>query len=265
MSIKVTNWVWSRSESRNGARLVMLALADRADDQGRAWPSHDDIAERTRLTPRAVRKCIAELVALGELEVESGGGRHRVNRYRIVPKPGTLDRVSDGKPGTLDRVSPPETRNSVPETRNFETGNPELCDRNPEQSSYEPSKNHQENRQGTNPPTPREPEPADTLTAKWWEQYGRNTAQGKSSVRRAIADALRNGLDPADLWSALCRLGDLSKPVTGGTLQFALSELRRPASNVIALPTGQQLTGTDARVAGHAALIAALEAKETSQ
>lgn len=154
MSIKVTNWVWARSESRNGARLVMLALADRADDGGLAWPSVDDLAERTRLTPRAVRKCVAELVSLGELEVENGGGRHRSNRYRIIPKPGTIDRVTDGKPGTLDRVSSSETLNSAHETLNFETETLNSATRNPVQSSpepsvepsREPSRNHHSNR-----------------------------------------------------------------------------------------------------------------------
>jgi len=139
VSIKVTNWVWARSESRNGARLVMLALADRADDNGLAWPSVDDLAERTRLTPRAVRKCVGELVSLGELEVENGGGRHRSNRYRIIPKPGTLDRVTDGKPGTLDRVSARETLNSATQTLNFETETLNSATRNPVQSSPEPS------------------------------------------------------------------------------------------------------------------------------
>lgn len=37
---------------------------------------------------------------------------------------------------------------------------------------------------------------------------------------------------------------------------------QRPGSNVVHLPTGRQLTGTDARVAGWAALTAELEAKE---
>ncbi|MEU7046063.1 mucin-2 [Streptomyces varsoviensis] len=86
---------------------------------------------------------------------------------------------------------------------------------------------------GTNPPTPRDRPgpagPAEQMLARWWQTYGRGTAQGRTSVGRAIADALANGLDADVLWSALARLGDLSKPVTGGTLQFALAELKKPA------------------------------------
>lgn len=256
MSFKVTNWVWARSESRNGARLVMLALADRADDNGCAWPSVDDLAERTRLTPRAVRKCVRELVDLGELKVEEGGGRHRSNRYRIIPKPGTLDRVTDEKPGTLDRESGSETLNSAHETLNFETETLNSATQNPVQSSPEPPLEPSENRQGNHPPAPREEAPlGEQLFTKWWEQYGTTTAQGKRTIRRAIDDALRNGITPAELWLALERLGELSKPVTGGTLQFAFSELRKPQpTNVIALPSGQQLSGTDAKVAGWMAI-----------
>ncbi|MFJ3084733.1 helix-turn-helix domain-containing protein [Streptomyces halstedii] len=40
---------------------------------------------------------------------------------------------------------------------------------------------------------------------------------------------------------------------------------QRPGSNVVHLPTGRTLTGTDARVAGWAALAAELEAKENQQ
>lgn len=144
MSFKVTNWAWSRSESRNGARLVMLALADRADDDGRAWPSVDDLAERTKLSPRAVQKAIANLVEIGELEVENGGGRHRSNRYRIVPKPCTSDGVTDGKPRTSDGVSTEETPNSAHETLNFATETPNNTPGNPVQSSPEPQEPSEE-------------------------------------------------------------------------------------------------------------------------
>lgn len=65
------------------------------------------------------------------------------------------------------------------------------------------------------------------MLAEWWKTYGRRTAQGKKTIRAAIAEALTNGLDPDLLWNAMNSLGENSKPITGGTLQFALSELRK--------------------------------------
>jgi hypothetical protein len=165
MSIKVTNWVWAKSESRNGARLVMLALADRADDKGFAWPSIEDICERAQLSPRAVQKGIAKLVEIGELEVESGGGRRVRNRYQIVPKPRTSDGVTDeyprspdgvteGKPRTSDGVMleetpsfATETPHFAPETPSFEHGNPVNCAGEPPlEPPEEPSGNHHNSR-----------------------------------------------------------------------------------------------------------------------
>ncbi|UWM52095.1 hypothetical protein N0X72_25455 [Streptomyces carpaticus] len=65
------------------------------------------------------------------------------------------------------------------------------------------------------------------MVTAWWAKWGATTAQGQTAVRRAVAEALRNGIDPHALWSALDSLGHSGKPVTGGTLQFALSEIRR--------------------------------------
>lgn len=75
------------------------------------------------------------------------------------------------------------------------------------------------------PPTPKDL--TGRMVTAWWAKWGATTAQGQTAVRRAVAEALRNGIDPHALWSALDSLGHSGKPVTGGTLQFALSEIRR--------------------------------------
>jgi hypothetical protein len=124
------------------------------------------------------------------------------------------------------------------------------------------------NREGKgNPPTPRQSSgnPAvaqteralpDRMTDAFLERFARGNSYKRRQVRTTIADALANDTDPDELWRAIERLGSLSKPVSAGTLQFAFSEIRQAqnASNVIALPSGQTLTGTDAKVAGWLAL-----------
>lgn len=114
------------------------------------------------------------------------------------------------------------------------------------------------------PPTPRgEQGPAVEMFAAWWTRYGSGTAQGKAGIRRAIDGALGNGIAPRELWAALDRLGALSKPVTGGTLQFALAELKKspPGADVIPLATARPST-TDQRVAAGMDLAARLRAQE---
>lgn len=94
----------------------------------------------------------------------------------------------------------------------------------------------------------------DQMLNAWWEKYGRRTAQGRKSIRSTIAEALGNGVDPNELWQALTRLGELSKPVTGNTLQFAFAELRAPAQvaagaeNVLPFAAGRRPATSDLRV-----------------
>lgn len=123
------------------------------------------------------------------------------------------------------------------------------------------------NREGKGtPPTPRvesgrpavaqtgERHIADRMTDDFLNRYARGNSYKRRQVRTVIADALANDTDPSELWRAMERLGETSKPVTANTLQFAFSDIRRAGStfsNVIALPGQQrQLSGTDARVAG---------------
>lgn len=62
MSIEAISWVLKHSDERLGRRLVLLALADNAHDDGsNAWPSQATIAQKARLTDRQVRNCLREM------------------------------------------------------------------------------------------------------------------------------------------------------------------------------------------------------------
>lgn len=84
MSAIATELIWSQSKSCRGSRLVMLALAREADDDGKATLTLDEIAGLTRLTPRSITKCLGELAKLGELSHERGGGASNPNTYSIL-------------------------------------------------------------------------------------------------------------------------------------------------------------------------------------
>ena len=62
MSIKVMTWVWDNSPTAGTELLLLLAIADQADDRGtNAWPSLRSLARRTRLDPRTVQRVIRRL------------------------------------------------------------------------------------------------------------------------------------------------------------------------------------------------------------
>lgn len=96
MSVKVVTEVFGHSEAQLAARLVLLAIADNAEDgSGIAFPpivDHPETPEhrrrsisfKTRLSEREVRRSLRELERMGELETRKAQrGRSRINVYRI--------------------------------------------------------------------------------------------------------------------------------------------------------------------------------------
>jgi hypothetical protein len=56
VSVAAMTWVLKNSEAQLGAMLVMIAIADEADAEGRkVWPSVARIAHHSRLSIRSVK------------------------------------------------------------------------------------------------------------------------------------------------------------------------------------------------------------------
>lgn len=77
------NAVWNGSRHKGGNLLVLLAIADFANDEGWAYPSVATLARKSRMTTRNVRLALNALVASGELLRDRGEGVHGVNLYQV--------------------------------------------------------------------------------------------------------------------------------------------------------------------------------------
>jgi len=101
MSIKAMTWAWDLVDLPRAETLVLLALADHADEDNVCWPSQAMLAQKSRGDQRSVRRALASLKAAGLIEVvprSSQAGR-RSNMYRL-----NLDAdfsVSDQQPDIL--------------------------------------------------------------------------------------------------------------------------------------------------------------------
>ena len=89
MSVKAIAWVLDDLQAlKPGPTLVMLALADFADERNSCFPGQERIAGRARCSKRSVIKHLQELQRLGLISIESrtfsngrGGIRRSSNRY----------------------------------------------------------------------------------------------------------------------------------------------------------------------------------------
>jgi MarR-like DNA-binding transcriptional regulator SgrR of sgrS sRNA len=75
--------IMERSRANGAPRYLLSTLIEYADDRGIAWPSIETLAHKLRRTERNIYHLLHRLVALGEVTIESGGGRHRNNHYHL--------------------------------------------------------------------------------------------------------------------------------------------------------------------------------------
>jgi Helix-turn-helix domain len=88
MSVAMLSRVWKHSKARLGDRLVLLALADFANDAGESWPSVETLAKKSRISERETRYALRRLERSGELKTLPNKGPRGCNVYRIAATEG---------------------------------------------------------------------------------------------------------------------------------------------------------------------------------
>jgi hypothetical protein len=84
MSIRVMSLVWAHSQLSGSGLLTMLAIADWADDEGRAYPAINTLAKKCRLSERGTRYGVHQAERVGELLIEANAGPGGANLYRVL-------------------------------------------------------------------------------------------------------------------------------------------------------------------------------------
>jgi len=82
MSIYRMAAVWKDSGHKGSALLLLLALADNADDDGFCWPGIEHLAAKIRMTPQSVINLSKKLEESGEIYIDHN--RRRGNRYLVT-------------------------------------------------------------------------------------------------------------------------------------------------------------------------------------
>lgn len=144
MSIAVSTKVWRHSRHKGTSLLILLALADWSDDEGRSFPSIRTLAGKARISERQAQKQLDHLRQLGELEVHLGmgpvsqGGRSNLYRIRLEGYPADEGVSPASPPVARARGVSPATRRGVtgdrkgvspatPNTSDIRQDTPDAC------------------------------------------------------------------------------------------------------------------------------------------
>jgi len=86
MSVKIMSAVFDKSKTEGNARLILLALADCANEEGTCWPSISTISNMANVSVETCKKYLSAMEELKLVEVEDRfdkNGRRTSNIYRI--------------------------------------------------------------------------------------------------------------------------------------------------------------------------------------
>lgn len=119
MSIRAMNWAWEQVLGVSH-KIVLVALADHADNDGVCWPGMAWVSEKTGVKKRTLIKVIHELEREGLITVErrkGEQGKQDTNRYLLDLKDQRKARLPGAKidePGATGAPGEPGAKNDEP-------------------------------------------------------------------------------------------------------------------------------------------------------
>lgn len=105
LSIKIMSAVWELDLPRD-EKIVLLAFADHADDDGVCWPAVERIALKCGYSERSIQRKLGPLQDRGllvEMDPAFVGGRGQMRRFRVSPEKG--DKLTPLTNGKGDKLS----------------------------------------------------------------------------------------------------------------------------------------------------------------
>jgi DNA-binding IclR family transcriptional regulator len=102
VSIEVMSAVWKHADVSGATLLVLLALADYANENGICWPGVAALSRKARVSERYVRDLLGDLERSGLIVRDVGTGPYGVNTYKILVGDAILAGVRTDTPGGLN-------------------------------------------------------------------------------------------------------------------------------------------------------------------
>lgn len=127
MSVKILSWVWEHSQMNGPRLLVLLAIADSANNDGWCWLGMDSIAHKARLDTRNTQRYVRDVATAGEIIIydrkaeDAAANRDYSNLYKVIV-PGTNPQPPADLRGKISRRKPSAPAKSTTPTRQNQQG-----------------------------------------------------------------------------------------------------------------------------------------------
>ena len=221
MSVQATSWVYEHSKATGADRLVLLAIADAANKEGRnSCQSAATLAKMSAASERTVWRCIARLEAAGEIIKTGFHGTYKTSIYDL---PGVAC-------GQGVKMSPPVIEDTDPLTsvQDSLTSVQEPYDTDGTLPHLYPSTTPTNNPKADAAAPPADKHPADLIAKK--SHDATNGALPYMGIRGIAKWAIdRNGSTPAETEAAIADLWRRGRPVTKQTVAQTLRGAPAPA------------------------------------
>ena len=152
MSLKAMRWAWETQILTRTQKIILLSMADRANDAGECWPSIRRLCLDTNCSDRTVQRSIKAIEKLGLITCERVSGKTTV--YKLLEAPLSPEDPRHSVTPTPDMVTLPP-RHDVTPTPDMVTPTPDTVSPDPRHSDTQNLKeNHKRNQreEGELPP-----------------------------------------------------------------------------------------------------------------
>lgn len=224
MSVQALAWAWKTTTGSSGQRLVLLALADTANDTGECWPGVEHLADKTLISERQVRRHLDALERLGLLtrrRRRRPDGNLGTYRYQLA--------MTSGHPRPVDQRT---STTALPDIHDRPTGHPRPVDHRTPTSAQ----NH--HYRTTSEPSENTPSPFDAFWNAFPRKVGKPTAQRAYNQHVDDHTAVMAGLTAwVTYWATLDNQQYVPHPTTwlnrhGWLDQPPAPTRRRPAGTI---------------------------------
>ncbi|TKU19647.1 helix-turn-helix domain-containing protein, partial [Citrobacter sp. wls829] len=98
MSRHATEWAWKTNPGSSSLKLILLSMADRADEYNLCYPSIERLVTDTSLNKKTVQSGLISLIGMGLISDtgERKGATRRVRVFSLnIPKNGNVTNIGN--------------------------------------------------------------------------------------------------------------------------------------------------------------------------